>query len=128
MSSASHPHRVLVTVGPRGAVEGDLEGASSFLVGDVEGDAVHWERFAVDATEARGVLAFIVAHGIQAVVTERAREDLRRDLGDRGVPVFQHGGISARAAAISAAAVLDAVLGPNGKDGGAANHAADADE
>ena len=107
--------RVLLVIGSDGAVAGALGAARSVVIADVLGLeiarwGIHrvdwWARGAEARESAAGVLDFVAELGIEAVVVEHVQPCLREALAKLGIPVFCRGGISARAAAISAATVL----------------------
>lgn len=107
-------HRVLLVIGDDGSVSGALPSAQSVVIADVRGlDIVRWQLHQVGWDALRGtrdaegrIAAFVVEHHVQAIVADRLPESTRDALAAMGVAVFQRGGISARAAAVSAATVL----------------------
>lgn len=107
--------RVLLVIGPDGAVAGALGTARSVVIADVDGlEVAHWEIRRVDwgtgdaeaCEPGSGVVDFVSALAVEAIVVERVHPCVREALAGLGIPVFSRGGISARAAAISAATVL----------------------
>ncbi len=116
--------RVLLVLGTDGAIAGCLGDATSVVIADVDGQNIsEWHPYEVrwnvrenepdDDDQAR-VLDFVRARQVEAIVVERVDPRLRQSLNVIGVPVFERGQISARAAAVSASAVLDIVDGANG--------------
>jgi predicted Fe-Mo cluster-binding NifX family protein len=105
-------HRVLLVVGPDGGIAGTLASAPSVVIADVSGldiarwrmERVDWNRAGEDTDER--VIAFIAAREVDAIVAEQVTPAVREAMATIGVPIFERTGISARAAAISAAAVL----------------------
>ena len=71
-----------------------------------------WGDAARASNEAReaGVVAFVRDQGLEAIVTGSVTSTLRGALQGAGIPVFERAALSARAAAASAAAVLDVGL------------------
>ncbi len=110
-------HRVLVVLGPDGGISGSLGAADAVVVADVQSmEIIEWHPhrvgWATDPYPARqqaSVLAFVRHQVVEAVVAGVVSADLQHALRVRGVAVLEHCGISARAAAVSAATVLDLV-------------------
>ena len=108
-------HRVLVVLGADGGISGSLGAADAVVVADVQGmEIIEWHPhrvgWATDPYPARqqaSVLAFVRDQVVEAVVAGIVSPDLQHALRAQGVAVFEHSGISARAAAVSAATVLD---------------------
>ncbi len=109
-------HRILVVLGSNGQVSGDL-GTAEIVVIALAGalEVTAWQphrapwgddAHARERQEAR-IVEFVRDEGLEAIVTGSVAPMLRRALEDVGVPVFECAGVSARAAAASAAAVLD---------------------
>jgi len=118
LTSRLSMHRIMVVVGAGGEIEGDLDLARVVHLADVaHSEVVHWEQHetawcapdaATSAATVRRIVDFVSRFRVQAIVAGRASTEVRHALAGCGVLMFQHGGISARAAAMSAAAVLTA--------------------
>ena len=108
-------HRVLVVTGTGGRVSGALRRTSSVLISNVEALVVRawsvrplgWYGQDEDDRDLdQRIVEFVRQKGIQAVVAASVTCDLRHMLDALRIPVFERRGISACAAAVSAAAVL----------------------
>lgn len=113
-------HRVLLVVGQDGSVAGALETASAVVIADVQGlDVMRWQMVRVgwdqddprDAPPHDRVCAFLSIRHVEAVVAGRVDRALLHALDAMGVVVFQRAGVSARAAAVSAASALSFAQG-----------------
>lgn len=108
-------HRVLVVAGTDGTISGTLPRTSSVLIADVDALVVRawglrpvgWRGHDGDDRDLdERIVEFVRGEGIQAVVAASVTCELRHMLDARRIPVFERRGISACAAAVSAAAVL----------------------
>jgi predicted Fe-Mo cluster-binding NifX family protein len=106
-------------------VSGDVARAAFVIVARVCADRVTgWCQFGVDWREAyddrphslqhAAVLQFLTEHGVEAVVAGDTGHAMRLALRMRGISVFEHGGIDARIAAVTAGSVLDLPSLPSG--------------
>lgn len=114
-------HRVLLVVDSEGAVGGALVGASCVVLADVSGlEIVHWQLLRVGWAEDAAwpadleehILEFVLGQQVRAIVAGAVPRTLCAALRVHGVAVFERAGISARAAAISAATVMSAIDHP----------------
>lgn len=119
-------HRVLVVVGPDGAVSGGLGSATRVVIADADRSDVaewschdvHWGDDQPPTRQAGHIVTFVRRQRIEAVVAGSVTGHLRRRLAACGVAVFERDGISMRAAAVAAAMVLD-LMGNTARPGAA---------
>ena len=95
--------RVLLVVSARSVVIADVRGLD---IAHWQMHRVEWDQRPDDGETDRRVIGLVTDLRVEAIVVDEIAPRLRESLAIAGVAVFQRAGISARAAAVSAATVL----------------------